>query len=136
MRSTSMKSLSLSRRLFALRFFITTTTVLMPGVASAQVRFEVLHAFGGTPDGGFPVAPLVQGTDGDLYGTTEFGGTTSEGTIFKLTSGGTLTVLHSFTGTPDGSLPRSGLIQAIDGNFYGMASEGGSAAFGTVFKMP
>src|SRR5207237_3979427 len=112
-----------------------TMVVLMSSVASAQIRFDVLHVFNDAPDGSYPVAPLVQGADGGFYGMTEYGGTAGVGTIFRLIPSGALTILHSFTGTPDGSLPLSGLIQATDGNFYGMASEGGTADFGTVFRM-
>jgi len=60
---------------------------------------------------------LVQGIDGDFYGTT-LGGGGGWGTVFKITPDGTTTVLHSFTLT-DGGEPQSGLVQATDGNFYG-----------------
>jgi uncharacterized repeat protein (TIGR03803 family) len=85
---------------------------------------------------------LVQGTDGKFYGTTPLGGTAGTicnagnqtcGTVFKITSAGALTTLHSFSGT-DGSLPNQ-LIQATDGNFYGTAQQGGANSAGTVFKI-
>jgi uncharacterized repeat protein (TIGR03803 family) len=63
---------------------------------------------------------MIQGTDGDFYGTT--GGT---GTVFKMTPSGTLTTLHSFNGT-DGSDPSCALVQATDGNFYGTTYQGGN----------
>jgi uncharacterized repeat protein (TIGR03803 family) len=85
-------------------------------------------------DGGTPVAPVVQGKDGDFYGTTELGGTGSDGTVFKVTSNGTLTTLHNFGGT-DGSYPFAGLILAADGNFYGTTYTGGAYNGGTVFKV-
>jgi uncharacterized repeat protein (TIGR03803 family) len=87
---------------------------------------------------------LVQGTDGDLYGTTEGGGENGEGTVFKVTSTGTLTTLYSFCAKPnctDGSVPFGGLVLGTDGNFYGTTSEGGISAdpcggdCGTVFKI-
>jgi uncharacterized repeat protein (TIGR03803 family) len=85
-------------------------------------------------DGAYPQG-IVQATDGNLYGTTgQGGGASSDGTIFKITPGGTLTTLHSFDGT-DGALPQAGLIQATDGNFYGTTSSGGTNGGGTVFKI-
>lgn len=100
-------------------------------------------------DGGAPWAPLVQGTDGNFYGTTAGGGNSSDcpgfvngtacGTVFEITPAGTLTTLHSFTGYPtDGSFPTGGLIQATDGSFYGTTQNGGpyrGGPFGTVFKL-
>ena len=71
------------------------------------------------PDGAAPVGTLVQGHDGSFYGTASDTGFAGQGTVFKLTSGGAFTLLHSFTGLSDGGVPRSGLIQASDGNFYG-----------------
>jgi uncharacterized repeat protein (TIGR03803 family) len=78
---------------------------------------------------------LVQGKDGNLYGTTLYGGDSSDGTVFKVTPSGTLTTLHSFTGT-DGSNPYVGLLLGIDGNFYGTTYQGGLNGDGTVFKSP
>ena len=95
-------------------------------------------------DGSAPLG-LIQGTDGNLYGVTGGGGTAGGyGTIFKMTTTGTLTMLHSFDST-DGAGPE-GLIQAADGNFYGTTNSGGlsngNCAYGnipgtcgTVFKM-
>jgi len=78
-------------------------------------------------------APLVEGMDGSLYGTTS-GWTATDGTIFKITTGGTPSVLHSFIGT-DGSAPEAGLALASDGNFYGTTYGGGSLGDGTVFEI-
>ncbi len=82
-----------------------------------------LHSFDST-DGAGPVAGLVQGTDGNLYGTTLFGGANGDGTIFKSTVAGTVTSLHSFVGT-DGNQPYGGLVQDTNGTFYGMTTGGG-----------
>jgi uncharacterized repeat protein (TIGR03803 family) len=79
---------------------------------------------------------LVQGTDGNYYGTTRVGGSEPDagGTIFKITPGGTLTALYSFSG-PDGMNPYVGLVQASDGNLYGTTLEGGANGYGTVFRI-
>ena len=94
----------------------------------------VLHSFGGA-DGETPLGALVQGTDGNFYGTTSFGGGSAGfvGTVFKITPSGTLTTLHSF-GSGDGAAPSAGLIQATDGNFYGTASGNGTSV-NTIFKI-
>jgi uncharacterized repeat protein (TIGR03803 family) len=101
-----------------------------------------VHVFTDSPDGSEPDAPLVQGRDGKLYGTTGQGGTnvctnlgydTGCGTIFNLDTSGNLTVLHSFDGT-DGFGPQ-GVILASDGNFYGAAQLGGAYGFGTLFRI-
>jgi uncharacterized repeat protein (TIGR03803 family) len=98
----------------------------------------------GCADGTAPLG-LIQGTDGNLYGVTGGGGTAGGyGTIFKSTTTGTLTTLHSFDLT-DGSGP-TGLVQASDGNFYGTTNSGGLSnsncgggntpgTCGTVFKI-
>jgi uncharacterized repeat protein (TIGR03803 family) len=86
------------------------------------------------PDGSTPEAGLVQGTDGNFYGTTTFGGPNGYGTAFALTLGGTLTTLHQFDRT-DGSAPVGGLFQATNGTFYGTTYEGGTNQDGTVFSL-
>jgi uncharacterized repeat protein (TIGR03803 family) len=93
-------------------------------------------------DGISPQASLVQGRDGNFYGTTQGGGTSVYyGTVFKITPQGTLTTLHSFAGYPtDGAGPTAGLVQGTDGNFYGTTFSGGASGTcvrgcGTVFKI-
>jgi uncharacterized repeat protein (TIGR03803 family) len=137
---------------------LTTTEYLYcPAAPGCGVIFKVdstgnmtiLHAFSGS-DGGNPVAGLVQGKDKFFYGTTPWGGgslncsynggAASCGTLFKIDSSGNFTSLYSFTGTK-GAFPVASLIQASDGYFYGVASQGGTnclqsptAGCGTVFK--
>ncbi len=94
-----------------------------------------LYSFNGT-DGSFPEARLIQATDGNFYSTTDVGGASNFGTVFKITPGGMLTTLYTFIGATDGGLPNAGLIQATDGNFYGITDGGCLSAFGgTVFKI-
>ena len=110
---------------------------------------STLHAFSET-DGAFPSSPLVIGSDGYMYGTTTFGGSSTCtggaqwqgcGTIFKIDIAGNFTPLHSFSG-PDGAYPTA-LMLATDGYFYGTTQGGGDASCagrfgqgcGTVFRM-
>ena len=95
----------------------------------------VLHSFVQATDGASPYASLIQATDGKLYGTTINGGANGDGTVFSMTTSGTLTTLHHFTGF-DGQTPRSPLIQDTSGNLYGTTLYGGTPpAYGTIFKV-
>ena len=100
----------------------------------------VLHTFGESGDDGqLPVAGLVRDKAGNLYGTTPFGGDcppcSESGTVFKLDTSGNETLLHNFTGAPDGANPFAGLIMDRAGNLYGTTAAGGSSGYGTVFKL-
>src|ERR1017187_10302117 len=103
-------------------------------------------------DGAEPLAGLVQGSDGNFYGTTSGGGEGATGncpeggcgTVFRISPSGTFTSLYSFAGYPnDGAQPQAGLVQGSDGNFYGTTYDGGStncstiygAGCGTVFRI-
>jgi uncharacterized repeat protein (TIGR03803 family) len=88
----------------------------------------------GCADGLGPQASLVQGSDGNFYGTAYWGGTNGYGTVFKITSQGMLTTLCQFNGA-NGWNPRAGLVQGSDGNFYGTTEGGGTNSIGTVFKI-
>lgn len=94
-----------------------------------------LYSFTGGSDGDNPGSPLLQGSDGNFYGTTYQGGPAGAGTVFKLTPGGVLTTLYTFAGGTDGVSPRPGLIQDAAGNFYGTTAFGGSAHQGMVFRL-
>jgi uncharacterized repeat protein (TIGR03803 family) len=95
--------------------------------------------FNGT-NGSYPLAGLVQGSDGSFYGTTVSGGAKGKGTVFQMTSAGVLTTLVSFSNA-NGAAPLAALVQGTNGNFYGTTSLGGNlsvnngAGFGTVFEM-
>jgi uncharacterized repeat protein (TIGR03803 family) len=100
----------------------------------------VLYRFTGGADGRNPYAGLVRDPVGNLYGTTYYGGSSNNcyqgcGTVFKLDTTGAETVLHSFTGSPDGNFPRGGLVRDAAGNLYGTTAWGGAFGKGTVFKL-
>jgi uncharacterized repeat protein (TIGR03803 family) len=113
-------------------------------ISSPAQSFTTLASFNGT-DGADPeYGPLVQGRDGNFYGTTYLGGIDfsggdpGSGTVFKITPKGSLTTLCSFGTLPNctgGSLPWGGLVLATNGNFYGTTSEAGANGWGTIFKI-
>jgi len=107
-------------------FKITST-----GTLTTLYNFCMLSA---CADGSFPEDGLIQGTDGNLYGTTFTGGTFGKGTIFSITTAGVLTTLHSFDGT-DGNQPWAGLVQHTNGTFYGTTYSGGTSNLGTIFSL-
>jgi len=114
-----------------------------PEQPGSALTFKTLFTFDNA-DGAEPSTALVQGTDGNLYGTAYTGGLYNQGTIFKITPGGTLTTLYNFcaeTNCPDGDGPEAALTLGTDGNFYGTTYFGGvnadacRAGCGVVFKI-
>jgi len=115
---------------------------LLAAIAAPAQTFTSISSFDVTNGANPQWGPLVQGIDGNFYGTTSGGGIYNSGcfrssdgycgTVFKVTPGGTLTTLHPFDNGADGSGPMPGLILATDGNFYGVNSNGGdfSVCFG------
>ncbi len=102
---------------------------------ATSLGFNIIYNFTASNNGGInPDAGLVQGTDGNFYGTTQFGGSNNRGTLFKVTSTGTLTSLVSFNNA-NGSYPLAALVPGTDGNFYGTTQFGGRSSDGTVFQM-
>lgn len=106
-----------------------------PQLLRAQT-FTDLHDFDCAVEGCSPTYPeiLAQSRDGNLYGTTDSGGTSGMGTIFKMTPLGAMTTIHNFSGL-DGQNPDGGLILGTDGSFYGTTRFGGANNLGTVFKI-
>ena len=117
--------------IFAAMALLATT---VKAINATQIRPQIIFAFDGL-DGGLPQSELVEGGDGFFYGTTGAGGTHNTGTVFKITTAGTLTTIYNFTGGPDGCNPRAGLIHGSDGFFYGTASGGGTNGFGTIYQV-
>src|ERR1017187_9344508 len=104
--------------------------------ASAQTETNVYSFVGYPTDGLNPAAGLVQGSDGNFYGTTSEGGTNDDGTVVRISPGGSHTNLYTFAGPPnDGAAPVAGPVQGSDGNFYGTTGEGGTSYAGTVFRI-
>jgi len=100
-------------------------------------RETVLHKFAGTPDGWFPDSPVAEDDAGNLYGTTEYGGSyNAYGAVFKVDKNGKEAVLYSFTGGSDECRPV-GVILDSAGNLYGVAAGGDACgnAYGLVFKL-
>jgi uncharacterized repeat protein (TIGR03803 family) len=104
-------------------------------IASPANTFTSLVSFNGT-DGSRPYfGTLVQGLNGDLYGTAPYGGSQGSGTVFKVTPAGTLTTVHSFSGGAGGGHAQAGLDQGTNGIFYGTTRVGGTNGYGTIFKV-
>jgi len=106
----------------------------------ASGNVATLHSFETGDESLYPYGALLQGRDGNFYGTA-VGGTTAAGTtfgtVFRMSPAGNVTILHSFS-VSEGTNPFAGLIQDVDGSFYGTTSRGGGASPwnpGTVFKM-
>ncbi len=109
---------------------------ITPGIAPAQTSSEiVLHSFANLPKGEFPYAGVIRDSAGNLYGTTILGGAFCKGVVYKVDSAGHQTVLYSFTGEADGSIPYAGVIGDSAGNLYGTASQGGTPGHGVVYKL-
>jgi uncharacterized repeat protein (TIGR03803 family) len=97
---------------------------------------NVLYSFTGYPaDGKYPFSSLLPDTRGSFYGTTNTGGAYGYGTVFKVSTSGTETVLHSFGSGTDGAYPYCGLVWGGGGNLYGATYLGGTYGLGTLFKM-
>jgi uncharacterized repeat protein (TIGR03803 family) len=113
-----------------------TVFVINPNAPLPTSPLTNIYSFTGGNDGGGPLAGLVQGSDGNFYGTTAFGGVGNLGTVFRINTNGALTTLYSFNGGNDGANPYAGLVQGSDGYFYGTTQSGGTnGGEGTIFKI-
>ena len=104
--------------------------VTVPGVA-----LDSLYSFAGANYGSVPFAGLVQTKDGNLYGTAMQGGVNQDGTVFRVTTNGVISLVHSFNYNTDGALPYAMLTLGSNGSLYGANYFGGSLGYGTVFRM-
>jgi uncharacterized repeat protein (TIGR03803 family) len=94
---------------------------------------KLVYGFPGS--GVQPYAALVQGTNGLLYGTAAFGGSSGDGGVFRMTTNGTGVETWSLTSASSGYSPWAGLVQGQNGDFYGTANFGGANGYGTVFRL-
>jgi uncharacterized repeat protein (TIGR03803 family) len=133
--------------LFAANGYVYGTTIYgggTPARAGTVFRFatiggfSTLYSFTGGIDGSNPTG-LAQGSDGNIYGTTQVFGTTQSGgpgNFFQISTNGTFSVVHGFTGGSDGAWPLGSLVSAGDGNIYGTTQSGGGLfGFGTIFRV-
>jgi uncharacterized repeat protein (TIGR03803 family) len=118
-------------------------TAIQGGASNNGVIYEIapnghlttLYAFQGGSDGRRPEANVMRDGAGNLFGTTENGGTDDAGTVYEFAANGTESVLHSFTGGSDGDSPESGLIEDASGNLYGTTYVGAQYGDGVAFKL-
>jgi len=134
------------RRFPLKRIVLAFTVLLLLGAWGQAQTFTTLYNFTGGSDGGVPFAGVIQDQAGNLYGATYYGGDLSCqppkgcGVVYEVSTAGTETVLHTFTGPPsDGAFPNAALVRDSNGNIYGTTWLGGSGCepygCGTVFKI-
>jgi uncharacterized repeat protein (TIGR03803 family) len=99
------------------------------------IRDSAGNLFTGGTDGDFPNGGLSRDSAGNFYGTTVDGGASGLGEVYELSTTNQLTVLHSFTGAPDGANPQAGVILDSSGDVYGTTQSGGKGNVGAVFKL-
>lgn len=116
----------------AARLIFAVVLAASPAALVASVTYEVLSSF--EKPGTQVVAPLVQHSDGNFYGVASTAGARGFGSVFKITPGGTLSTLFSFSGS-DGNGPVTGLVEGADQALYGSTSSGGTGNFGVVYKI-
>jgi uncharacterized repeat protein (TIGR03803 family) len=104
---------------------------------SAQAQtFTTVYGFTGSTDGANPYAGLIRDDKGNMYGVAGGGGASGNGTVWKVRSSGKLTILYSFTGSPDGTNPHgTSVTRDSEGNLYGTTAAGGSSGDGTVWML-
>lgn len=134
----------MSKSVVMMRCLLVGFAVALTALASAmsanaapkKSQFKVLHNFaGGTKDGCTSNSRITTDGAGNIYGTSLFCGLDNGGVVFKLASDGTETILHAFTGGPDGLEPHGGVTLMRNGDMYGTTTGGGKNRFGTLFKL-
>jgi uncharacterized repeat protein (TIGR03803 family) len=113
----------------------TVFTITADGTLTTLYNFSGPQNGAPGADGANPHAALLQTSDGNFYGTTEFGGTAGRGTLFVMSPAGAILGRISFTGGFDGAHPKAPLIQAADGSLYGTTYAGTTLTDGRVFRL-
>ena len=118
----------------SIAFLLSAISLVTGSTLADPIEPEFLHNF---TIGATPLAPLVEGTDGNFYGTTQTGGNLGRGTVFRMTPTGNVTILASFSGSgPGGYSPSvAALVPDTEGNLYGTTEHGGAGREGTLFRM-
>ena len=114
-----------------------TVFEMTPG-SGGTWTITTLYSFSGGNDGAEPYSPVILDSAGNLYGTTSQGGSTGNGTVFKLAPGAggwTYSVLYTFNGTDDGSWPNGTIVLDSADNLYGTTTQAGADGWGTVYKL-
>jgi uncharacterized repeat protein (TIGR03803 family) len=128
----------------ALAFAVALLLSLSAAPLLRAQNYTVIYSFQcGPNDGQYPEGNLIADPAGNLYGTTQFGGSSAtsetygDGTVFELSPEGTEAILHNFLGSPgDGSQPVAGLVRDAAGDLFGTTYQGGTIGYGTVFEIP
>ncbi len=125
------------RKSISMKLFATAGCLAALAITSvAGPLFQPVHSFGLTDSFDIGLtAPLIQGSDGSLYGTIETGPDTGYGEVFRITTNGAISIVYSLNGGSDGAEPQAGVYQANDGKLYGTAYYGGIGEFGTAFSI-
>ena len=108
---------------------------LLMAVPAHAGGFRVTYSFAGSNSGGYPGAGVVRNEAGNLFGTTYYGGTADDGTLFRLSRKGSEAILHSFVGGTDGANPNGNLVLDKHGDMYGATAKGGPNGYGTIFRI-
>ncbi|HKF01313.1 MAG TPA: choice-of-anchor tandem repeat GloVer-containing protein [Candidatus Sulfotelmatobacter sp.] len=128
----------MKKSLCAKTLYFVCAICVAAAIPSDAQTFTSLVKLNGANGEGPSYGSMIQGLDGNFYGTTTFGGANNGGEVFKITPSGQVTTIYSFcqgAGCPDGSVPSDSLLQGFDGNLYGTTSEGGMSNDGTIFKL-
>jgi uncharacterized repeat protein (TIGR03803 family) len=115
----------------AIAVWAVALSLALPSTAQTE---KIVYNFQGAPDGSVPSAHLIRDSSGNLYGTSAWGGTSGYGTVFKIDTKGTETIIHNFTSGSDGANPEAALIRDAAGNLYGTTERGGIGN-GTIFEI-
>lgn len=102
---------------------------------NADGTVRIIHSFDARSEGAAPRSELVVASDGYIYGTTQYGGGTDNGTVYKFRPNGHFETVYSFNGLSDGGFPAGDLVEGVDGKLYGTTYVGGQHENGTIYSV-